>query len=40
MIDGLWQNFLIGPPGFKRNQAIQAVFELVGIIYPQYMRGN
>jgi TetR/AcrR family transcriptional repressor of bet genes len=38
MIDGLWQNFLIGPPGFKRDQAIQAVFELVGVIYPQYKR--
>ena len=38
MIDGLWQNFLIGPPGFKRDQAIQAVFELVGIIYPQYIK--
>ena len=34
MIDGLWQNFLIGPPGFKRRQAILAVFELVEIIFP------
>ena len=34
MIDGLWQNFLIGPPGFKRDQAIQAVFELVDVIFP------
>ena len=34
MIDGLWQNFLIGPPGFKREPAIQAVFELVDVIYP------
>ena len=34
MIDGLWQNFLIGPPGFKRGQAIQAVFELVEAIFP------
>ena len=34
MIDGLWQNFLIGPPGFKRGQAIQAVFELLDTIYP------
>ena len=34
MIDGLWQNFLLGPPGFKRDQAIQAVFELVDTIYP------
>jgi TetR/AcrR family transcriptional repressor of bet genes len=35
MIDGLWQNFLIGPPGFKREQAIAAVFELLEAIYPQ-----
>jgi TetR/AcrR family transcriptional repressor of bet genes len=35
MINGLWQNFLIGPPGFKRDQSIRAVFELVGAIYPQ-----
>jgi TetR/AcrR family transcriptional repressor of bet genes len=34
MINGLWQNFLIGPPGFKRDRAIQAVFELVDTIYP------
>jgi TetR/AcrR family transcriptional repressor of bet genes len=34
MIDGLWQNFLIGPPGFKRAQAIKAVFELMDSIYP------
>jgi TetR/AcrR family transcriptional repressor of bet genes len=34
MIDGLWQNFLIGPPGFKRDRAIQAVFELVEVIFP------
>ncbi len=34
MIDGLWQNFLIGPPGFKRIQAIQAVFDLLDTIYP------
>jgi TetR/AcrR family transcriptional repressor of bet genes len=34
MIDGLWQNFLIGAPGFKRQQAIAAVFELVEIIFP------
>ena len=34
MIDGLWQNFLIGPPGFKRDQAVAAVFELVDAIYP------
>ena len=36
MIDGLWQNFLIGPPGFKRQQAIQAVFELIDSIYPDH----
>jgi TetR/AcrR family transcriptional repressor of bet genes len=36
MIDGLWQTFLIGPPGFKRDRAIQAVFELIGAIYPQF----
>ena len=35
MIDGLWQNFLIGPPGFKRDRAIQAVFELIDAIYPE-----
>jgi TetR/AcrR family transcriptional repressor of bet genes len=34
MIDGLWQNFLLGAPGFKRVQAITAVFELLEIIYP------
>jgi len=34
MIDGLWQNFLIGPPGFKRARALAAVFELLEIIYP------
>jgi TetR/AcrR family transcriptional repressor of bet genes len=36
MIDGLWQSFLIGPPGFKRRQAIQAVFELIDSIYPEH----
>ncbi len=34
MIDGLWQNFLIGAPGFKRAQALATVFELLEIIYP------
>jgi hypothetical protein len=34
MIDGLWQNFLVGPPGFKREPAIAAVFELLDTIYP------
>jgi TetR/AcrR family transcriptional repressor of bet genes len=38
MIDGLWQNFLIGPPGFKRQQAIQAVYDLVDAIYPELQR--
>jgi TetR/AcrR family transcriptional repressor of bet genes len=33
-IDGLWQNFLIGPRGFNRKQAIQAVIDLVDVIYP------
>ena len=35
MIDGLWQNFLISPSGFKRDRAINAVFELLEAIYPQ-----
>lgn len=35
MIDGLWQNFLIGGSGFKRKQAIQAIDDLIGIIYPE-----
>lgn len=39
MINGLWQNFLIGPPGFKRDQAIQAVFELLDTIYPDSREG-
>ena len=34
MIDGLWQSFLIGPPGFKRKQAAGVVFELLETIYP------
>ncbi len=34
IIDGLWQNFLIGPPGFKRAEAVDAVFELLDSIYP------
>ena len=38
MIDGLWQNFLIGPSGFKRDRAIQAVFELFDTIYPDLRR--
>ena len=39
MINGLWQNFLIGPPGFKRDQAIEAVFELLDTIYPDSREG-
>lgn len=39
MIDGLWQNFLLGPPGLKREQAVQTVFELLDAIYPE-LRGN
>ena len=38
MLNGLWQNFLIGPPGFKRSQAIQAVFELLDSIFPSCAR--
>jgi len=34
-IDGLWQNFLISAPGFKRAQAITTVFELLEIIFPE-----
>ena len=33
-IDGLWQNFLIGPSGFKRSSAVETLFELIKIIYP------
>jgi TetR/AcrR family transcriptional repressor of bet genes len=40
MIDGLWQNFLIGPPGFKRAQAIKAVFELMASIYPDHLNSS
>ncbi len=35
IIEGLWQNFLINASGFKREQAIAAVFELIEIIYPE-----
>lgn len=34
MSDGLWQNFLIGPSGFNRQQAILEIFKLIAIIYP------
>ena len=33
-IDGLWQSFLIGPPGLKRKHAIEAVTQLIDVIYP------
>jgi len=35
MVDGLWQNFLLGPPGFNRQQAMATVFELIGVIYAE-----
>ena len=34
MIDGLWQNFLFSPPGFKRERAVAATYELLDAIYP------
>jgi len=34
MIEGLWQNFLIGAAGFKRVEALAMVFELLRIIFP------
>ena len=34
MIGGLWQEFLIGSPGFKRQEAITTVFNLLQLIYP------
>jgi len=34
MIDGQWQNFLLGASGFKRDRAIQAAFELIDCAYP------
>lgn len=34
LISGLWQEFLIGSPGFKRQEAISTVFSLVKLIYP------
>ena len=40
MIDGLWQTFLLGPPGFKRDQAIQAVYDLIDSIYPEHAGEN
>ncbi len=38
MIDGMWQSFLLGSPGFKRAQAISTIFELLGNIFPQSPR--
>ncbi len=35
MIDGLWQTRLLGPPGFGRDEAVAAVFELLRAIYPR-----
>ena len=35
MIGGLWQEFLIGSPGFKRQQAISTAFKLLQLIYPE-----
>ena len=35
MIDGLWQNFLLGPSGSKRADAIRAVNDLIAVIYPE-----
>lgn len=34
LIAGLWQEFLIGAPGFKRRKAVSTVFELLRLIYP------
>jgi len=39
MVDGLLQNFLIGlPAGFKRNDAVDALFEMIKVIYPDQAR--
>ena len=35
MFDGLWQNFIVGPSGFKREHAIAAVFEWLRTVYPR-----
>jgi TetR/AcrR family transcriptional repressor of bet genes len=34
MISGLWQEFLIGSPGFKRQESISTVFSFLQLIYP------
>lgn len=38
MIDGLWQNFLIGDPDFNRHKAIKTIYELVEVIYPNHIQ--
>jgi TetR/AcrR family transcriptional regulator, transcriptional repressor of bet genes len=40
MIDGLWQNFLLAAQSFDRKRSIQAVIDLVFIIYPDLRRSN
>jgi TetR/AcrR family transcriptional repressor of bet genes len=34
MMSGLWLEFLIGAPGFKRQESISTVFSLLELIYP------
>lgn len=34
VIGGLWQEFLLGSPGFKRKEAVSTVFKLLQLIYP------
>jgi TetR/AcrR family transcriptional repressor of bet genes len=34
MISGLWQELLIGSPGFKQKEAVSTVFKLLQLIYP------
>jgi TetR/AcrR family transcriptional repressor of bet genes len=40
MIDGLWQNLLLAAQSFERKRAIEAVYNLVFIIYPDLVRSN
>ena len=40
MVDGLWQNFLVGEAGFKREDAVPAVFDLIEAIYPDSADGS
>jgi TetR/AcrR family transcriptional repressor of bet genes len=35
MISGLWQELLIGSPGFKQKEAVSTVFKLLQLIYPE-----